>query len=56
MSFLTWEEIEMLKEIHPIKKRFRFLFLIVGIFIIFVGLLLILIGLDFGITISSDMV
>jgi len=53
MSFLTEEEIERLKEIHPIKKLFRFLFLIVGIFIIFVGFFLILIGLDLGITIDG---
>jgi len=53
MSFLSEEEIENLKETHPIKKIFRFFFLIVGIFTSFVGFLLIFIGLDFGISIDD---
>ena len=53
MSFITEEEIERLKETHPIKKIFRISFLIIGIFIIFIGFLLILIGIDFGITIDN---
>ena len=53
MSLLTEEEIERLKETHPIKKIFRFVFLIIGFFIIFVGILLILMGIDFGITIDN---
>jgi uncharacterized membrane protein YbhN (UPF0104 family) len=53
MSFLTEEEIEKLKETHPIKKIFRFIFLIIGIIIIFLGFLFILTGIDFGITIDD---
>ncbi|MFX1568439.1 MAG: hypothetical protein ACFFCV_08730 [Promethearchaeota archaeon] len=53
MSFLNEEEIERLKKTHPIKKLFRSAFLIVGIFIIFFGIILILIGIDFGITIDN---
>ncbi len=53
MSVLTEKEIDKLKENHPIKKIFRFTFLIIGIFISFIGILLILMGMDFGISIDD---
>ncbi len=53
MSILSEVEIEKLKETHPIKRVFRFLFLTIGIFIIFVGFLFFLIGFDFGILIED---
>jgi hypothetical protein len=53
MSLLSEEEIEKLKEFHPLKRIFRFLFLIIGISIIFIGFVLFVIGFDYGIIIDD---
>ncbi|MHA1489353.1 MAG: hypothetical protein ACTSRI_06830 [Promethearchaeota archaeon] len=53
MSVLNEEEIENLKKIHPQKRILRFIFLIVGCVLIFSGILLLLLGFDFGIIIDD---
>jgi len=53
MSLLSDEDIEKLKENHPIKKLFRITFLFIGIFIIIIGFVLFIIEFDFGITIDD---
>ncbi|MFX1328622.1 MAG: hypothetical protein ACFE91_10875 [Promethearchaeota archaeon] len=47
------EENKKLKKKHPIKYIFRFLFLIIGISIFFIGFFLFLTGFDFGILIND---
>ncbi len=53
MTYLTNEEIEKLKLIHPKKRYLRYLFLAIGILIIFLGCLFTFIGYDFGITLNG---
>ena len=53
MTYLTNEEIENLKLIHPKKRYLRYLFLAIGLLIIFVGCLFTFLGFDFGITLSG---
>jgi len=53
MSFLTEEEINRLKETHPVKKVFRVVFLIAGVAIVLIGFLLFFIEFDFGIIIDD---
>ena len=53
MSLLSDEDIEKLKENHPIKKLFRIAFLFIGIFNIIIGFVLFIIEFDFGITIDD---
>ncbi|MHA1149604.1 MAG: hypothetical protein ACTSR8_15320 [Promethearchaeota archaeon] len=53
MSILTEEEIENLKETHPVKKIFRILFLFIGCVLIAVGLGLLISGMDFGATLND---
>ena len=53
MSVLTEEEIEKLKQTHPIKRIFRIIFLIIGTIIINLGILLFLFQFDFGINIDD---
>ena len=53
MSVLTEDEIEKLKETHPIKRILRIIFLIIGSILILLGILLFLFQFDFGITIDD---
>jgi hypothetical protein len=53
MTYLTNEEIEDLKVIHPKKRILRYIFLFTGLFIILLGCLFTFIGFDFGITLSG---
>ena len=53
MSILTEEEIEKLKEINPQKRVLRFNFLIIGSALILTGILLLLLGIDFGILVDD---
>jgi len=53
MTNLTNEEIEKLKLIHPKKRYLRFLFLGIGLLIIFFGCLFTLIGYDFGLSLDG---
>ncbi|MHA1485640.1 MAG: hypothetical protein ACTSSC_00535 [Promethearchaeota archaeon] len=50
MTYLTNEEIEDLKVIHPKKRILRYIFLCTGLFIILLGSLLTFLGFDFGIS------
>ncbi|MFO8020726.1 MAG: hypothetical protein R6U96_19035 [Promethearchaeia archaeon] len=52
-SILTEEEINDLKKEHPQKKILRWIFLIVGGFLIAVGLFLLLFGVDLGVSIDD---
>ncbi|MBY9015767.1 MAG: hypothetical protein KGD68_08765 [Candidatus Lokiarchaeota archaeon] len=54
MTYLTDEEIEKLKLIHPKKRYIRYLFLAIGMLIIFLGCLFTFIGYDFGITLNGS--
>lgn len=53
MNRLSEEEIENLKLIHPKKRILRYIFLVTGLFIIFLGCLLIFIGFDFETTLNG---
>lgn len=53
MSYLSEEEIENLKLMHPKKRILRFIFLFAGLFIIFLGCLFTFIGFDFEITLNG---
>lgn len=53
MSDLSEEEIENLKQIHPKKRILRYIFLLTGLLIIFLGCLLVFIGFDFEITLNG---
>jgi hypothetical protein len=53
MSVLSQEEIENLKKVHPKKKILRLIFLISGFFIIVLGVILLVIGFDFGFLIDG---
>lgn len=53
MTLLNEGEIEKLKETHPLKGISRFGFLTIGIFIIFIGFILLFIQFDFGISIDD---
>ncbi len=53
MTNLTNEEIDKLKLIHPKKRYLRYLFLGIGLLIIFFGCLFTLIGYDFGLTLDG---
>ena len=53
MSYLSDEEIENLKLTHPKKRILRLIFLLTGLFIIFLGCILAFIGFDFEITLSG---
>ena len=53
MSYLSEEEIENLKLTHPKKRILRYIFLFTGLFIIFLGCLLVFIGFDFEITLNG---
>ncbi|TFF90393.1 MAG: hypothetical protein EU548_03235 [Promethearchaeota archaeon] len=53
MSVLSEEEIEKLKETHPVKKIFRYIFLFGGLGLIALGLVFLLIGVDFGATVDD---
>ena len=54
MTYLTDEEIENLKLVHPKKRYLRYFFLAIGILIIFVGCLFTFLGFDFGITLNGS--
>jgi hypothetical protein len=53
MTYLTNEEIEDLKVIHPNKRILRYIFLCTGLFIILLGSLLTFLGFDFGISLNG---
>ena len=53
MTYLTDEEIENLKLIHPKKRILRYIFLFTGLFIILLGSIFTFIGFDFGITLNG---
>ncbi len=53
MSYLSEEEIENLKLKHPKKRILRYIFLLTGLFIIFLGCLFAFIGFDFEITLNG---
>jgi hypothetical protein len=53
MSYLSEEEIENLKLVHPQKRILRYIFLFTGLTIILLGCLLIFIGFDFEITLEG---
>ena len=53
MTYLTNEEIEDLKVIHPKKRILRYIFLCTGLFIILLGSLLTFLGFDFGISLNG---
>ncbi len=53
MTYLTDEEIENLKLIHPKKRYLRYFFLAIGLLIIFLGCLLTFLSFDFGITLNG---
>jgi hypothetical protein len=53
MTNLSGEEIEKLKLIHPQKRYLRYLFLAIGILIIFLGCLFTFFGYNFGITLNG---
>ena len=53
MSYLSEEDIENLKITHPEKRILRFIFLLTGLFIIFLGCLLAFISFDFEITLNG---
>ncbi len=53
MSYLSEEEIENLKLTHPKKRILRYIFLLTGLFIIFLGCLFTFIGFDFEITFNG---
>ena len=53
MSVLSEEEIEKLKETHPVKKIFRYIFLFGGLGLVALGLVFLLIGVDFGATVDD---
>ncbi|MHA2288986.1 MAG: hypothetical protein ACXABG_09375, partial [Promethearchaeota archaeon] len=53
MTYLSEEEIENLKLTHPKKRILRYIFLIIGLFIIFLGCLFAFIGFDFEITLNG---
>ncbi len=48
MAYLSEEEIEDLKKIHPQKRILRFIFLVCGSFTILLGLMLLFTGFNFG--------
>jgi len=50
MTYLTNEEIENLKSIHPKKRILRYIFLFTGLFIILLGCIFTFMRFDFGIT------
>jgi len=54
MTNLTIDEIDKLKLIHPKKRYLRYLFLVTGLLIIFVGCLFTFFGYDFGITLNGS--
>ena len=53
MTYLSEKEIENLKLTHPKKRILRFIFLIIGLFIIFLGCLFLFTGFDFEITLNG---
>ena len=53
MTYLTDEEIENLKLVHPKKRYLRYFFLAIGILIIFLGCLFTFLSYDFGITLNG---
>ncbi|GAG71404.1 unnamed protein product [marine sediment metagenome] len=53
MTYLTEEEIDKLKLIHPKKRYLRYLFLVIGILIIFLGCLFTFLGFDYFITLNG---
>lgn len=53
MSYLNNEEIEKLKLTHPKKRTLRFIFLLTGLFIMFLGFLFFFTGFDFEITLEG---
>jgi len=53
MTYLTDEEIENLKLVHPKKRYLRFSFLAIGILIILLGCLFTFLGFDFGIFLNG---
>jgi len=54
MTYLTEDEIENLKLIHPKKRYLRYLFLAIGILIILLGCLFTFLGFDFGLTLNGS--
>ncbi len=54
MTYLTDEEIENLKVIHPKKRYLRYFFLTIGILIIILGCLFTFLSFDFGITLNGS--
>ena len=53
MTYLTNEEIEKLKVIHPKKRILRYIFLFTGLFIILLGCIFTFMRFDFGITLNK---
>ncbi len=54
MKYLTNEEIENLKSIHPKKRILRYTFLFTGLFIILLGCIFTFMRFDFGITLNGS--
>ena len=54
MKYLTNEEIENLKSIHPKKRILRYIFLFTGLFIILLGCIFTFMRFDFGITLNGS--
>ena len=54
MTYLTNEEIEKLKVIHPKKRILRYIFLFTGLFIILLGCIFTFMRFDFGITLNGS--
>lgn len=52
-NFLTEAEIEDLKKIHPEKKKLRYIFLFSGMSLIILGILFLLIQVDFGVKLDD---
>ncbi len=53
MTYLTNEEIENLKVIHPKKRILRYIFLFTGLFIILLGCIFTFMRFDFGVTLNK---
>ncbi|MHA1254808.1 MAG: hypothetical protein ACTSPS_04325, partial [Promethearchaeota archaeon] len=54
MTYLTNEEIENLKSVHPQKRILRYIFLLTGLFIILLGCIFTFIGFNFEITLNGS--
>ncbi|MGQ4874961.1 MAG: hypothetical protein ACP6IY_12915 [Promethearchaeia archaeon] len=53
MTVLSEQEIEDLKKTHPLKRILRIIFLITGFILIALGIVLLLLNIDYGVTIGD---